>query len=85
MGPTDRPHNNPIWTKPVTSRRYRGALASVLLSIFLLVGCSTGNAPEAERGKQEDAKNESVIREMQATHTWEMINSTPESTPDQTP
>lgn len=60
-------------------------LVSMLLAMFLVAGCSTGTAPEAERGKQQDSRNESVITDMQATHTWELINSTPESTPEETP
>lgn len=68
--------------RPVTNRRIQAMLASILLSIALLVGCTTGSAPEAERGKQDDAQRESVISDMQATHTWDLINSTPESTPE---
>lgn len=67
------------------SARCRSIFASLLLSLVLLAGCSTGNAPEAQRGQQQDAERESVITDMQATHTWDLINSTPDSTPDETP
>lgn len=56
----------------------------MLFSLCLLVGCTTGSAPEAQQGKQEDAQRESVINDMQATHTWDLINGTPESTPEAT-
>lgn len=85
MAPIDHPHNNQTSTKPVTSRRFRTTVVTIALPLLLLAGCSTGSAPEAEQGKQEDARNESVISDMQATHTWNLINSTPESTPNENP
>lgn len=71
--------------KPETSRKLRNVFAALLLSSALLTGCSTGTSNEAEQGKKEDSQNESVIGDMQATHTWDMINGTPESTPENTP
>lgn len=71
-------------TRPVTDGRMKRAIAAMLLSLFLLAGCTTGSAPEAQQGKREDAQRESVISDMQATHTWDLINSTPESTPEPT-
>ena len=68
----------------MTNNRLRYAVTSLFLSLVLLAGCSTGSAPEAEHGKKEDAQRESIISDMQATHTWDMINSTPESTPEAT-
>ncbi len=68
----------------MTKTRLRTVLVSVGLSLVVLTGCSTGSAPEAERGKQQDAQQESIISNMQATHTWDLINGTPESTPDDT-
>ena len=59
--------------------------ACIACASVLLVGCSQGTAPEAERGQREDAQETSVISDMQATHTWNLINGTPESTPDTTP
>lgn len=69
----------------MTSRRFRHAVLTAALGTMLLVGCSTGSAPEAERGQQQDAKKDSVISDMQSTHTWDLINGTPESTPEETP
>jgi hypothetical protein len=66
----------------VTNRRFDATAASLLLSLSLLAGCSTGSAPEAQRGQQQDEQRESVISDMQATHTWELINSTPDETPE---
>lgn len=74
-----------ITPRPGISSRIWRALAILLLAGGMLAGCSTGKSYEAERGKQQDAENESVITDMQATHTWELINSTPDSTPDSTP
>ena len=81
---TDRHRNNMTLKKPVTERRLTGVLVSLLLSLVILAGCSTGSAPEANQGKHEDAQRESVISDMQATHTWDIINGTPESTPEET-
>ena len=69
----------------MTRRSRRATLGALAISLLVLVGCSTGNAPEAQRGQQQDAQRESVISDMQATHTWDLINSTPESTPEETP
>lgn len=65
-------------------RRLKSAAVALLLSLALLAGCTTGSAPEANRGKQQDTQRESVISDMQATHTWDIINGTPESTPEAT-
>lgn len=70
--------------RELTNSRLKGAAVSLLLAIMLLTGCSTGTAPEANRGKQEDSQRESVISDMQATHTWNIIYGTPESTPEAT-
>lgn len=57
----------------------------MIVGIALLTGCSTGSAPEAHRAQEEDAQETSVISDMQATYTWELINSTPDATPTETP
>lgn len=81
----DHLQNNMISKRQETKRKLRNGVAILLLSGGLLAGCSTGTSNEAERGKQEDSQHESVITDMQATHTWELINSTPDSTPEETP
>lgn len=68
----------------MTNNRLRSILASLVLSLVVLAGCSTGSAPEANQGKQQDTQRESIISDMQATHTWDLINGTPESTPEAT-
>lgn len=65
---------------PATKR-----LTVLLLASFLLAGCSSGSAPEARQGQEADKQRTSVVTEMQATHTWEMVNSTPEGTPASEP
>lgn len=69
----------------MTKRTATISVPALLIALMLLVGCSTGNAPEANRGQQADAQRTSVISDMQATRTWEIINSTPNSTPEETP
>lgn len=60
-------------------------LIAFLLASSLLAGCSSGSAPEARQGQEADKQRTSVVTDMQATHTWEMINSTPEGTPASEP
>jgi PBP1b-binding outer membrane lipoprotein LpoB len=69
----------------VTKRNVSAGVPAFLLALLLLVGCSTGSAPEASRGQQQDATRDSVISDMQATRTWEIIHGTPASTPDAEP
>lgn len=60
-------------------------VSPVLIGAMLLTGCSTGSAPEAHRAQESDAQETSVISNMQATYTWELINGSPEATPTETP
>lgn len=69
----------------MTKRRTLAGLPTLILAVMMLVACSTGTSNEANRGKQVDAERTSVISDMQATRTWEIMNSTPESTPEETP
>lgn len=64
----------------MTARRWRNIGAAMLGIAIIVSGCTTGSAPEAERAKQLDTQRSSVIDDMQATHTWELVNGTP--TPD---
>lgn len=69
----------------MTKRQSISAFPTLILAILMLVACSSGNSNEAERAQDADAERTSVISDMQATRTWEIINSTPESTPEETP
>ncbi len=69
----------------MTKRTASAGIPALLMAILLLVGCSTGSAPEATRGQQQDANRDSVISDMQATRTWEIIHGTPPSTPTAEP
>lgn len=69
----------------MTKRNASTGIPAFLLAILLLVGCSSGSAPEANRGQQQDTNRDSVISDMQATRTWEIINGTPDSTPEAEP
>ena len=69
----------------MTKRNFSTGIPAFLLATLLLVGCSSGSAPEANRAQQQDTNRDSVISDMQATRTWEIINGTPESTPGAEP
>lgn len=56
-------------------------LAAVLLVAVTVAGCADGLATDAERAKQADATRESVLTDLQATQTWNLVHGTPESTP----
>lgn len=56
-------------------------LVAVLLVTLALAGCVTGTANDAERARQRDATQESVLTDLQATETWNVVNGTPQSTP----
>jgi hypothetical protein len=69
----------------MASNRWRGhaaRLASVLLAATLLAGCADGRANDAERGREADGDRDSIVTDLQATQTWNLIHGTPESTPE---
>lgn len=57
-------------------------LLALLLAAVLLTACADGLAPDAERGRDSDASRESVVTDLQATQTWNLVHGTPESTPE---
>ena len=65
------------------SRRWTARFAALLLGATLLVGCADGIASDAERGREADEKRDSVVTDLQATQTWNLIHGTPESTPEE--
>ena len=68
-------------TKPISRRRL---VLGSLLATSLLAGCAEGTRTDAERGKLEDKKRESVVDSLQATETYRIVNSsggTPTPTP----
>jgi hypothetical protein len=46
-----------------------------------LAGCADGLATDAQRGREADQTRDSVVTDLQATQTWNLIHGTPESTP----
>lgn len=63
-------------------RRGQGArTAGLLLCAVLLGGCADGRATDAERGRESDEQRDSVVTDLQATQTWNLIHGTPASTP----
>jgi hypothetical protein len=82
LEPTNRP-DRPLMR---ISRRRLLAGAGGLASLALLAGCAEGTRSDAERGKEEDAKRDSVVKELQATETYRIIegtSGTPPSTPEE--
>ncbi len=79
------PTANPVKlsTDRISRRHLLGGALGLIASSTLLVGCSTGNSREAERGRERDAKRTSVVDNLQATKTANLVNSTPE--PEATP
>lgn len=57
------------------------AFGALLSSAAILSGCAEGTRTDAERGRMEDAERTSVVRDLQATETWNLVNGTPGSTP----
>lgn len=69
----------------MSSSRWRGHaswFAALLLAATLLAGCADGRATDAERGREADSDRDSVVTDLQATQTWNLIHGTPESTPE---
>jgi len=58
-------------------------LSGAVLATGLLAGCAEGSRSDAERGKQEDAERDSVVKDLQATETYRLVNDrgTPLPTP----
>lgn len=44
------------------------------LTLGLLAGCSEGTSREAERGKARDAQRTSVVRDLQATRSMQVLD-----------
>jgi len=47
-----------------------------LVSAAALTGCGGGTSRDAARGRERDASRESVVKELQATETWNLVNGT---------
>lgn len=64
-----------------TGRR-EGILVTVACAVLLilLAGCAEGTSRDAEQGKKDDAARTSVVSDMQATRTSELLKSTPPAT-----
>jgi hypothetical protein len=75
-------HPQPVPT-PSARIRFRavGRLVATILIALGLAGCADGLATDAQRGKQEDATRESIVTDLQATQTWNIVHGTPEATP----
>lgn len=63
-------------SRALTRRRLIGG-AGALFAGMALAGCGSGTSREATRGREQDANNDSVVKNMQATETWKIVNATP--------
>lgn len=57
-------------------------LGGLVASVLVLAACAEGTQRDAERGREDDAQRDSIVKELQATETWSRINGTPPPTPD---
>lgn len=79
LEPTARPVRG---TTSMTSLRRLSALVAVaVLALGLLAGCADGLAPDAQRGREQDRSRDSIVTDLQATQTWNLVHGTPPSTP----
>ncbi len=79
LEPTARPAREA--TSMISFRRLSGRIAVAVLALGLLVGCADGLAPDAQRGRDQDRSRDSVVTDLQATQTWNLVHGTPPSTP----
>lgn len=79
LEPIDHPDPQTQTRRRFTRRAF--AFGGLLTSVAVLAGCAEGTQRDAARGKAEDAERDSVLKDLQATETWNLINGTPESTP----
>lgn len=64
-------------TRKALTRRHLLLWGSALGVGTALAGCADGTSREAARGREEDSSNESVVKDLQATETWNLVNATP--------
>lgn len=65
----------------INIRRLAARIAVPVLVLGLLSGCADGLAPDAQRGREQDSRRDSVVTDLQATQTWNLVHGTPPSTP----
>ena len=63
------------------SRRRLVGLSGIMLAGSVLAACSGDSSREAERGRARDASQESIVKDLQATETWNVVHGSPEATP----
>jgi outer membrane lipoprotein SlyB len=52
-----------------------------MLIALALTGCADGLSSDAERARQADESRDSIVTDLQATQTWNLVHGTPEATP----
>lgn len=70
----------PTRSGPLSRRRFF-SLAAMALAGGTLAACSGDSSRDAERGREADTQRESVVKDLQATQTWNLIHGTPPATP----
>lgn len=77
LEPTERRDREQQTSRMASRRALLGG--GVTLLAATLTACSGSSMREAGRGREKDASRESVVKGLQATETWNLVN--PESTP----
>ncbi len=69
------------------SRRHRLVSVAIAVSVLIgtLAGCAEGTSRDAERGKLRDAQRTSVVSDMQATHSAQVLQPGTPPPPTETP
>lgn len=69
-----------VHTKPTNRALTRRRLllrGGSLLGGVALTACGDGTSREAARGREQDTSKDSVLKDLQATETWNLVNATP--------
>lgn len=67
--------------RPRTRRRGVWGVALVGSIMLVLVGCAEGTSRDAERGRQKDAERTSVVDDLQASASADLLRRAAEGTP----
>lgn len=66
----------------VRDGKMRSSRRALLLGVAGVIGasvltaCGSDTSRDAARGREKDASRESVVKELQATETWNLVNGT---------
>jgi hypothetical protein len=63
-------------SKRSTRRRFL-LTAGSLAAAAALAGCASGTSRDAVRGREKDSTRDSIVKDLQATETWNVVHATP--------